>query len=418
MNRLMYTLGDGINAWLHKLWFRPANSDLAIDADGNMLYEGVDWLFMFILWVCIISFVLLMGPMFWWCWKYRRRAGVPAIRTPNHNTALEITWVVGPLIVVTFIFFWGFHGYMKTQLASGNAIEIMVTAQKWAWEATYPNGAKSPETVYFDYRKVGDQEYRGNVPFPVWVVAAGTPFKFRLTSKDVIHAFYVADMRTKIDVMPNRYTSLTFTPVFGVPHADGTSQVGKLMEDEKENYSAQFPHRDHYLFCAEYCGDNHSDMAGIIRVVSKDDYAKIIAKWGDVDNVTAPAKLGEIVWNGQCALCHSIDGTIKAAPSWKGELFNSAKPHEFEDGSTLDVSKPDAWENYIRESIEYPQAKIVKGFKSYSPMPSFKGQLSDARINGIIAYIRKINGKGRPEDELVPPKKDAAPAAAPAPKTN
>ncbi len=413
MNRLLFTLGDGINAWLHKIWFRPSNSDLVVNPDGSLKFEGSDWLFMFILWVSIISFVLLMVPMVWWSWRYRRQPGVPAIRTPNHNTALEVTWVVVPLIVMTFIFFWGFHGYMKTLIAPGNAIEVMITARKWSWAATYPNGATSPESVYLDYRDEGDKQFRGNERVPIFVVPAGIPIKFRMSSEDVIHSFYVPDMRVKMDVFPNRYTSLSFTPVFSTPNPEG-SQVGVLMEDKDKHFSAKFLHRDHYLFCAEYCGENHSEMAGIIRVVSKEDYATIVAKWGDIDKTTAPAALGEIVWKNNCSACHSLDGTAGTGPSWKGDLFSSTKPHEFESGPPLDVSQPNAWENYIRESIEYPQAKIVKGYANGN-MPSYKG-LSESRINGVIAYMRKLNGKGRPEDEIVPKAEAAAaPGMAPAP---
>lgn len=414
MNALL-TLGEGINDWLHRLWFKPANSDLALNPDGSIRFEGVDWLFMFILWVCIISFVLLMVPMFWWSWKYRRRPGVPAIRTPNHNTPLEITWVVGPLIVVTFIFFWGFHGYIRAQVARADAAEIMISGKKWVWEATYINGAKSPETAYFDARTEGDKTIRGNVAFPIFVVPAGRPVKFRMSSQDVIHSFYIPDMRMKMDVFPNRYTSMTFTPLFSTPAEK--SQVGTILEEKDpknpgkiKNFSAQFPHRDHFLFCAEYCGDNHSEMAGIIRVVSPEDYATIVANWGNVEKTLSPVELGKLRYEtAGCVTCHSIDGSIKSAPSWKGALFDDSKPHEFEDGGRVDTSKPDAWENYIRESIEYPQAHIVKGFKGYSAMSSYKGQLSEKSINGIIAYIRSLNGKARPEDAQ-PPAEEPAPA--------
>ncbi|MGD9688602.1 MAG: cytochrome c oxidase subunit II [Phycisphaerales bacterium] len=416
MNNLFLNLGEGINSWLHKVWFRPANSDLAVDINGNMVFEGVDWLFMFILWVCIISFVMLMVPMFWWSFRYRRRAGVPAIRTPNHNTPLEVTWVVGPLIVVTFIFFWGFHGYMRAQLPAANAVELLVSAKKWSWDATYPNGASSIERCYFDFRPGSETIVRGNVDFPIFVVPAGVPVKVKLSSQDVLHSFYVADFRNKIDAFPNRYTSMTFTPLFSTPHPDGRSQVGTILETpdpadptnykKTKNFSAQFQHRDHFLFCAEYCGDNHSDMAGIIRVVSPEDYQTIIKKWGDIEPTMPPIEVGRIYFNSKgCSACHSIDGSTLAAPSWKGRYGTAV---DFTNGTKVDAND-DAWDNYIRESINEPAAKVGKGFEGYSPMPSFKGQISDRGMYAIIAYIRSLNGKGRPEDAL-PPKQDA-PAA-------
>ncbi len=133
-----------------------------------------------------------------------------------------------------------------------------------------------------------------------------------------------ADFRNKIDAFPNRYTSMTFTPLFATPHADGTSQVGTIYEEpdpadptKKKNFSAQFTHRDHYLFCAEYCGDNHSDMAGIVRVVSKEDLPDDHEEVGGISR--EPSRLSRSARPTSrpkgCAACHTVDGTILAAPS-------------------------------------------------------------------------------------------------------
>lgn len=380
------TLGiSGINSWLHSVWFKPGNSDLAPDTDA---------LFMFILWVCIISFVLLMVPMCYWAWRWRRKPGVPPIRTPNHNTVLEVTWIVVPLVIVLFIFFWGFHGYMNAQVARGGAEEIIINAKKWVWAARYPNGAGSPETVTFDTMPQGDRVVKGNVPQPVFVVPAGQPVKFRMSSEDVIHSFYIPDMRLKMDVFPNRYTSMTFVPIdhTGPDQAGRSADAGLMFSDQK-------PGRDHYIFCAEYCGDNHSEMAGVLRVLPADEYRKTIEEWGDLVGKISLVEVGKLVYTANgCAQCHSLDGSAGTGPTWKNAY---GAPVPFEDGSSLDTAPPDAWENYIRESILVPGARIHKGYATGN-MPSYQGQLSARQIDGVIAYMRDLAGKGRPDDKLTP----------------
>lgn len=402
---------NALNDWLHRVWFKPGNSDLAINADGTIKTFGVDWLFMFILWVCIISFVLLMGLMFYLAVVYRRRPGVPPQRVSNHNTPLEAACVGIPLIIVTLIFFWGFWGYMEGQIAKSGAERIDLVAKKWNWTPKYKNGAASALTVYLDEvkRPNGELERRGNVQFPVVVVPAGVPVKFQMISDDVIHSFYIPDMRIKIDVMPNRYTSLTFTPL----SADGPHGVNVAAAPPLED-GTTYQYRDHVVFCAEYCGENHSEMAAVLRVVKPDVYDKIIRQWGDRASTMAPLDLGKaLIAERGCVQCHSVDGKDGTGPSFKG-YYGKPVPFSSEGGLKLDLSKETDWDTYIRESILEPKAKIHKGFEAGN-MPSFQGQLSEAEINAIAAYIRFLNDKARPTDSKVPEKKkpgEAAPAGA------
>jgi cytochrome c oxidase subunit 2 len=385
----------GLGDWLHNIWFKPANSDLAVDGDGNLLAYGVDWLFMYILWISIISFVLLMVPMCWWAFKYRRRPGHVQQRTPNHNTALEITWVLVPLALLVPMFFWGFHGYMKVQIAPGNAEVINIIGKKWNWTAIYASGASPTETVYIGKSRTRqnadgkESAITGNTPVPVIYVPEGRAVRFKMISDDVIHSFFIPDMRVKMDVFPNRYTSLSFTSVKNIPVVDPITK--------KASY------HDHEVYCAEYCGDSHSEMAAVVRVLPEGEYA---AKMEEISEIEGgfqekdgkPGKrgnkplwqLGEILYNAKgCAQCHSIDGSAKTGPSWKGYY---GKPVEFarESGEKLDLSTEAGWENYIRESILLPQAKIHKGFENGN-MPSYQGQLSEKAISGITAYIKKLN---------------------------
>ena len=141
---LAWEFSDPISKWLRSVFLKPSNSELGTDA------WGTDNLFLFVTWINIFGLLIVIIPMMYWVVKYRRRPGVPAQRTANHNTALEVTWVVVPLIILTGVFFWGFQGYMKAQVAKSTAEVINVTGRKWNWEVRYGNGATTPVQVYLD----------------------------------------------------------------------------------------------------------------------------------------------------------------------------------------------------------------------------------------------------------------------------
>jgi cytochrome c oxidase subunit 2 len=376
-----------MNEWMKNQMLKPGNSDLAV---GDW---SVDGLFMFITWVCIGSFIVVMVPMVWWAWKYRMRPGVPAIRTPNHNTALEVTWVVIPLLFMVVIFFWGFKGYMRGQVAAGNAEVINLEGYKWAWDVKYANGAGSGQQVYLDDKRVpgGDGRMsgpRGATLVPVIAVPEGQPVKFLMKSRDVMHSFYIPDMRIKMDLFPNRFTSLTFVPLNA---DDALDQAGSVTKTPGE-----LPGRDHYVFCAEYCGESHSEMAAVMRVMKGADYNKTLETWGDLYKGKNYAEVGAIVHARKCATCHSVDGSKNTGPTWK-DVWGTQVP--LVGGARVAYD-----ENYVREAILNPAAKIHEGYANQ--MPSFAGQLTDDEILGVISYIRQLSGKATDKDKMpYPPKK-------------
>jgi cytochrome c oxidase subunit 2 len=382
--------------WLERVWLKPPASDFAAWSDQ---------LFMFVMWVSIISFVLLMVPMCYWAWRWRRTPGHVQKRTPNHNTMLEITWIVVPLIVVVFMFFWGFHGYIRAFATSSDAEVINVVGKRWVWEATYANGATSQEAVSLDTIDRGDGTIvRAESKSPVIIVPAGRPVKFMLTSTDVIHSFYIPDARLKVDVFPNRTTSYNFTPL-----ANLKDRAENLYLDGKDR-----PGSDHLIFCAEYCGQNHSEMAAILRILPEDEYQKTLKEWADfekayenLDGSRDPKLAADLValplWQlGQkihaiagCATCHTVTGDQGglAGPSWKGYYGTNIK---FADGSTLGLDTypgskdmDEVWDSYIRESIRVPGRRIHEGYANQMAPYTF----SDKTLHGIVAYFRHLNGK-------------------------
>jgi len=344
---------------LRDIWFTKANSTQAADTDG---------LFMLILWICIVSFIILMGAMFYFIFKYRRRPGVPTIRSVSHNTALELGWSIGPLLILVPIFFWGMSGYIKKQASPSSVEIIQVRGAKWYWDITYSNGAKP---------RLLSTSPSGESTVPIIIIPDNRPIKLILTSNDVIHAFYIPDFRTKIDVIPNRYTSMWFRPLEATPMQ--TDASGNPLKDAKGNIL----YKDHHVFCAEYCGNNHSDMAAYIRVIPGDEYDRLKSEYADPDPSKTPAERGKQIWQQYCKTCHTIDGSANTGPSWKN-LYG--KTEEFVNNPPITLTDDLDFYNYVRESVYSPQAKIVKGFGPN--MNSFQGIIKEAFLADIVAFIK------------------------------
>ena len=311
--------------WLRN-WMMPPQ--------GSAFAGEVDFVYMSLFWLSVVLFLGITLASLYFAWRYRYK---PGRVTPHvtHNTFLEITWTVLPLLLCVGIFFWGLKGWMEYAVAPGEAMEVQVTAKKWLWQFEYPDGTRS----------VGDLH-----------VPANKPVKFVMTSEDVLHDFFVPDMRVKHDLIPGRFTEVWFNPTV----------MGK-----------------HVITCAEYCGKGHSDMRGTLTVESDADFAKFLETGGTEweDYKTHMQDWGKIQWERKgCNSCHTYDGTTSKGPTWKG-IWGSTV--ELEGGGKVVVD-----EAYLRESMISPQAKIVKGFQPI--MPTFQGLLRPNEMEGLIAFIKSV----------------------------
>lgn len=320
----------------------------------------IDEVYYFTYWLSVVLFVAIIGAMVWFAYKYRKRPGHKSEPT-GHNMALELAWTVAPIPILLLLFHWGFKGYMDLAIAPVGAEEVRVRAFQWGWDFEYKNG-----------------ETDDHLHVPV-----GRPIKLVMSSNDVLHAFFVPALRTKRDLVPGMYTSVWF-------EATHTGQV-KLM-------------------CAEYCGGKSKDQNGnelpYIAVGDPDPNHQSQAKghWAMMSDVSleseenyqkyleglegkgAPEERGKSLWaKKQCSGCHTIDGGKGVAPTWKG-LW--AKTEVLNDGKQILVD-----ENYIRESILDPNAKIVAGYAQPSVMPTFKGTLKDKDIDAIIAFMKTLKAQ-------------------------
>jgi len=351
----------------YRIWFRaPSATEAGRESDS---------MFMWLWWFCVAWFVLLMGLMVFWAVKYRRRPGKIAERSASHNTPLEIIWTVVPTLFLVWIFFKGFHGYIHKMLSPGDATEMYLTGAKWLWQLNYPNGAETPETTHLGAKDV-----------PVFYMPAKTPIRLKMQSKDVMHAFWVPDFRIKQDVLPNRWMMVWFKADGpDAPNAevkthrvvDENSPEGKKRRDLV--VLSGKPYTEHRVFCAEYCGDEHSEMAAVIRVVNDDVYRAWLAAIGTPSD---PVELGRQVWKTKCASCHTIDGSKGTGPSWK-DLYG--REEELVGGQKVLVD-----DAYITESIFDPQKRITKGYEN-QVMTSFRGLLTPIQLQGVIEFMKSVS---------------------------
>lgn len=339
-----------------------------------------DAMFMMIFWFSVFFFVVLMVLMVWFTFKYRRRPGVAAQPSPHHNTLLEIFWTVVPSSSMLVFFILGFQGYTKKVVAPSDAMELKINAMKWSWTATYPNGAKSPETQPLSYHK--DPEtgvVTKGLDFPIFYVPEDTHVKLKMVSADVIHSFWIPDFRTKLDVVPNRYTGFGFkTPKLNADDFHQDEITGEAMIA-----------RDMWVFCAEYCGDEHSRMAATIRVVPRDTYQEKLATWSAPKD---PITHGMQLWQSMCKICHTVDGTKNTGPTWAQATVDGVQYGYGYDVQLSDGTTHPRDDNYYRQSILDPNSQVVNGYTA--AMPSFGAQLSEEDIDHIIAYIKTLSDRG------------------------
>lgn len=347
----------------HQVWLKgPAATEVGRETDS---------MFMWLWWFCVIWFVGLMGLMGYWVVKYRRRPGKIAQLSPSHNTRLEIAWTVIPSLFLVYMFFRGFEGYISKLVAPGDSMQINLIGAKWYWQLTYPNGAESPAVA-----RIGAKD------IPVFYLPASTNIQFKMQSKDVLHAVWVPDFRIKQDVIPNRFTTVWFNAQAPGPDAPRHAVIGPESPQANRGDLVALsgePYVDHILYCAEYCGTEHSEMAAIIRIVRDDVYKRWVEAIGTPGD---PIEVGRQQWRLKCASCHTIDGSKNTGPSW---LNAYGAMHEMTNGEKVLVN-----EEYIIESIMDPSKRIVKGYENQN-MTSFRGLLSPAQVDGIIQFMRSIS---------------------------
>ena len=301
-------------------WLPPAASKTA---------DGPDAMFVWVLGLSAFFFIAITGAIVYLVLKYRHRPGHKPEPSPAHNDALEITWTVIPTIICVFLFVYGWRSYIDLTTVPETRPEnqIMVTGQKWNWSFRYYNGVEDN----------------------ILHVPIDQPVKLTMTSTDVLHSLFVPVFRQKMDVIPRRFTYLYFWPT-----KPGVYRV----------------------YCTEYCGKDHSMMKTKVVVHPESKYEQYLAEARDKQMSLSGAQLGESVYKKKgCEGCHTLDGSTKVGPSFKGVYGTDVKVG----GATVKMD-----DEYIRNSILAPQAQSRAGFPPSMPVIP----LSDKEIEGVIEFIK------------------------------
>src|SRR3984885_14173214 len=292
----------------------------------------VDAIYIFLLVVCGMVALLVFTCLLYFAARYRSRAGVPAEQIDG-STPLELTWSIIPLCVFMVFFAWGALVFFKQRTPPREATEVYVVAKQWMWKLEHAEGQREINELH---------------------VPVGRDVKLIMTSQDVIHSFFVPAFRMKQDVLPGRYTVAWFR----------ATKAGT-----------------YHLFCTQYCGTQHSGMIGSIIVQEPAQYEA----WMSGGTTGPLSATGEKIFAELgCVTCHRTDSQGRG-PNLQGVF---GKPVLLQDGRTVVAD-----ENYIRESILDPGAKVVNGFKPV--MPTFQGLVSEEQLNALVAYVKSMAQPGQ-----------------------
>jgi len=292
----------------------------------------MDLLYLFITAVSAFFVVLVAALVLVFAIKFRRRHPDEVGADIHGSLVLELTWTVIPFILSMIMFVWGASVFFRLSRPPANSMDFFVVGKQWMWKVQHPSGVREINEMH---------------------VPTGRPIRVTLGSEDVIHDYSIPAMRVKMDVVPGKLTTLWFTPT-----TPGT----------------------YHLFCAEYCGTKHSGMIGQVIVMTPQDYEAWLAG-GPV--AASPVEAGQKLFTADfgCATCHKADGTGLGPPM--GGVAGSTV-------SLADGRQVAADDNYLRESIMNPSAKIVRGDPNPSIMPPFQGMVSEEQIMQLLAYIKTL----------------------------
>jgi cytochrome c oxidase subunit 2 len=296
---------------------------------GSTTAHQVDYLLIALVTVTGAVSLLVAFLLIYFSVRYRRRPNAPPPPEVKANFRLELFWTLTPLAIFMGFFVWGAKVYFAAYRAPDDALVIYVTGKQWMWQFQHPGGQREKNELH---------------------IPVGKPIKLVMTSEDVIHSFYVPEFRVHMDVLPGRYTSVWFEAA----HAD-----------------------TYKLFCSQYCGTNHAGMIGQVIAMKPADYDAWLRSKAEGSK---SLEGGKVFLKYRCLSCHSADEHARA-PVLE-DLY--LKRVVLRDGSTVIAD-----DDYIRESILDPGAKIVAGYKNI--MPTFKGQVTEQELIELVAFIRSLH---------------------------
>ena len=292
----------------------------------------VDALYAYLILVSVAFSIPIVAAIFFFGLRYREREKYATPDEIHGSIMLETTWSIIPFVVSMTIFLGGAIVYFNQYRPPDDAMNVYVVGKQWMWKLQHETGQREINELH---------------------IPVGRRVKLTMTTEDVLHDFSVPAFRTKADVVPGRYTYLWFE----------ATKPGK-----------------YHLFCAEYCGLNHSGMGGYVYVMEQRDFDNWLS--GNVSGQT-PVEQGKDLFENKlgCASCHA------GGPQQRGAKLEGIYGHEVKlvGGATVTAN-----DEYIRNSILNPSSQVVEGFQPI--MPTFKGQVTEEQLVSLVAYIKSLSG--------------------------
>jgi cytochrome c oxidase subunit 2 len=294
-----------------------------------------DMIFIFLFVFAVLIVVLVLSLMVGFSIRYRRGSAASREKMPEAiSREWEIGWTSATFFIAIFIFWWAGSTQLRFWEIPKNALEIHVIGKQWMWKIQHPSGASEIDTLH---------------------APAGVPVKLVVTSRDVVHSFYIPAFRLKRDAVPGRYNEAWFQ----------ATRPGK-----------------YDLLCSEFCGLDHSEMRGQVIIMSPADYVKWANAQPQGDSLAVQGREKFVALG--CAGCHSVGSQVRA-PKLEG-LYGQPVP--LSDGRVVTAD-----EAYLRDSILLPRKDVVASFDPV--MPSYQGAATEEDINALVAYIKSIGPSGK-----------------------
>ena len=293
--------------------------------------EGVDWVFKLLFGISFFFLFVITVTMIYFVVRYSRKRHPKAVQVKD-STVLEITWITLPIIIVLFLFYYGYAAFQPMIWVPKNAIQVKVDARMWQYSFEYPGSKVANELV----------------------LPLNLPVNLSLHSEDVIHGFSIPGFRVKEDIVPGKNNYLWFTP----------TRLG-----------------EYNIFCTVYCGVRHSYMGTKVRILIPSEYNA----WLNTLKVAEAEPEGLVILKkNACTGCHSLDGTKLVSVSFKG-LYGKTETVTT-DGKERKVTVDD---EYIVSSIFDPNKDLVLGY-SKGVMKPYKGIVKDDETSKIIEYLKTL----------------------------
>jgi len=301
---------------------------------ASSIANNVDQLYFVLSGITAFFTVLIFSIIFVFMIKYRRKSANESGIETHTPMSLELAWTIIPSLMCVVLFIWSSSLYVRNSRPPAASTEVFVIGKQWMWHLQHPEGPREINELH---------------------IPVGTPVRLTMISHDVIHDFYIPAFRVKKDVLPGRFSTLWFQP----------TEVGT-----------------YHLFCAQYCGTNHSEMIGWIYVMPPNDYATWLAGGEKTESM---AQQGERLFSQfGCNTCHGSEAGSRG-PSLVGVY---GKPQKTAGGETQVVD-----ESLIRQAIVNPSSIHLPGYQAI--MPTYQGQIDEEQLTQLVQYVKSLGAEER-----------------------